>query len=232
MKLLGKKHLNKMKITEEFVKENLNQELVQFINKEYKNNELKDIFVRIIKNDFDQKTINFLKEKLGDMNRFRDQRTAEEYACDLLLGWIVEDSIIKLINILGYKCSIVSDDKKREFLKRPTTKVDILIKNKKGKEVLIELVVDNTGFWMKVKKLHLREQKYEKMLKQKGVLFGLDFLNKSFFILKVKDLVVSKKIERHFMYGGKPATEISLKNIRYIPLSKMKEELTKFFESL
>lgn len=232
MKLLGKKHLDKIKITERFVKENINQDLISFIKEEYKNNTLKDIFIRIIKNNFDQKTIDFLKEKLGNMNRFRDQRTAEEYACDLLLGWVVEDSIIRLINLLGYECKVISDDKKREFLKRPTSKVDILVKDEKGKEALIELVADNTGFWKKTKKLHLREQKYDRLLKQNGVLFGLDFQNKDFLISKVGDLVVNKKIDRHFMYGGKPATEIGLKDIRYVSLSKMKEELLKFFKSL
>jgi len=232
MKLLGQKHLDKIKITEEFVKENLNYDLTSFIKEEYKANELKEIFLRIIKNTFDQKTISFLKEKLGNMNRFRDQRTAEEYACDLLLGWIVEDSLIKLIINLGYECSVISDDKKREFLKRPTSKVDILIKNKEGKEALVELVTDNTGFWKKTKKLHLREQKYEKLLKQKGVLLGLDFSNKNFFIVKVQELIISKKIERHFMYGGKPATEINLKETTYVPFSEMKKEVSKFFESL
>ena len=231
MKLLGQRHIDKIKVMEDFLKDNLNQDIKSFIKEEYEENPLFPTFIRIVENDFDQENVDFLKEKLGNMNRFRDQRTAEEYACDLLLGWITEDSIIKLINKLGYNCSIISDDKKREFLKRPTTKVDILIKSKEGKEILIELVADNTGFWKKTKKLHLREQKYERLLKQNGVLFGLDFTNKDFFVYKVKDLKVSKKIDRHFMYGGKPATEISLKETQYSPFSKMKEKLKDFFKN-
>lgn len=231
MKLLGPKHIAKINVVEDFLKENLNKGIVSFVKEEYKDNELKETFIRIIENDFNQKTIDFLKEKLGNMNRFRDQRTAEEYACDLLLGWVTEDAIIKLFNVMGYKCEIISKDKRREFLKRPTTKVDILVNLDKDKESLIELVSDNTGFWIKTKKLHLREQKYERLLKQDGVLLGLDFLNRAFFVSKVKNLVVSKKIARHFMYGGKPATEISLKETKYYPFSEMREVLKNFFKS-
>jgi len=231
MRLLSSKHLNKINVTKRFINDNLDMDLVQFIDNYYKNNSLHDIFIKIINNNFDQETIDFLKERLGNMNRFRDQRTAEEYACDLLLGWIVEDAITYLLDKLGYKSEVVSEDRKREFLKRPSAKIDICIDLSKGKEALIELVADNTGFWRKNKKIHLRERKYERLKSQNGVLLGLDFLNKEFFIEKIENVKVSKRIERHFLYGGKPATELSLKNLNFSPFDKMKKHLENFFEA-
>ena len=56
------------------------------------------------------------------------------------------------------------------------------------------------------------------------------FLNKEFFIEKIEKIKIVKRIERHFFYGGKPATELRLENLNFIPFEKMKQYLENFFQ--
>ena len=94
---LNKTYIAKIKIVDIFLNNVFKMDSLEFIKIEYEFKKLKNLFVQIIKNEIDDASSDYLEKQLGDMKSFRDKRSNEEYACDLLLGWIVEDSIIKIL---------------------------------------------------------------------------------------------------------------------------------------
>lgn len=229
MRLLRDAHCKKIKTAEALVDANLGMNLSEFVEICYSENRLKNVFLRIIENDFDRETADLFQKKLGELYRHRDVRSPAEYACDLLVGWITEDMALLSLKDLGYECEIVSKDRNREFLLKPSSEIDIMVTLKNGRKILVEHISDHTGFWQKTKKLHLRAHKYERLLEDSGVLLGFDYANGSFFVEKVFHIPLLRRVQSHFPYGGKPASELDLNGIAFYKFENMKSVINRFF---
>lgn len=167
--------------------------------------------------------IIFVKEILEPLKHFRDNRKYYEYAADLILGWCLEDFLIKKISSSGQLISTNSADKNREFLKESIRASSDLFLNRAG--IKIEVMQNYTDFWEKNSVLHLRDNKFSNLLSENAILLGIDFYQNKIVILNLKNCNY-KFIPSHSPYGGKPAYEISISNfLEYSYLDKFIENM-------
>lgn len=145
----------------------------------------------------------------------RDKRTPFQYAMDLAASWVMEDYVIKQLSDNGLKIKRAGEDKDRKMLsdKKISSNSDCTVSygNKSRK---LELVNDYKGYWMKNKKIDLRDDKYENLKKGASLLLGISTkAKKKFVLLDFEKDVEAKFIPSHFPYGGKPAWSISIKGM-------------------
>lgn len=143
----------------------------------------------------------------------RDNRTPMQYARDLVASWLFEDFLVSKFNELGYSLLLKGTDSTRKILSNLNVgaESDVLF-TYSGKEVNIEIINDYTGFWFKNKKLHLRDSKFIKLIKEKSILLAISIKDKSFIVMPITENTEYKYINSHFPYGGKPAYEIKISN--------------------
>lgn len=222
---MDKSYTSKVNQIISFAEHNTSKKFEAFLIDEY-GPEKGNKFLRLILDKPNKSDLIEIQTMLSN-KRLRDKRSPQEYALDLYLGWIIEDTICCVIKNLGFQISLESKDKVREFLKRPQASCDLKVSDGKT-SFLLEIASDHTGFWKKRKVMHLRENKYLNIKKENGVLLGLDLNDFTFFIEWISKLDATRK-ESHFMYGGKPAWELKTGNLEFFLLSRMKEKVGAFF---
>ena len=152
---------------------------------------------------------------LASCKHQRDSRTAEEYGADLVASWTAENSIVLRLEEAGCKVTLSGADKRREIL--PCGKVegtaDMTVSYGKYGPRKVELVCDGTEFWARTGKMHLRDDKFNHLVKENAILLGIDMKRRKFYMFDAFALANSdavKKLERHPVWK-KPAVEIDLK---------------------
>lgn len=148
---------------------------------------------------------------LMSCNHHRDRRTPMEYGRDLVASWLFEDYLMEHLLAEGISVSGAGADKNREVL--PNAKVssssDCLV-NYNGKERLLELMSDYTGYWAKYKKMELRDSKFTKMQESKSLFLGVSTVDQKYILLDMSEDFDFTFIPSYFLYGGKPAYSIKL----------------------
>jgi len=227
----SKKYKRKVSLCREFIEHNLGVKLEEFI-REANWAENAELCIHILNDCPTVDEENYVNTKLGSLSHLRDKRSPLEYACDLIVGWTIEDGFIKLLETeAGLKCSLVSADKRREFLRRPKASADISVETADGEGFRFELVKDFTGHWQKKKKIDLRDRKYLNLKEENGILVGIDFKYGKFFVLNVNE-AEAEYITSHYPYGGKPAYSISLRDVKFYDLHSMKEVIGRILHRL
>ncbi len=143
----------------------------------------------------------------------KDRRTIIEYAQDLVASWIFEDYIILDLQNSGLNIERAGTDKYRKIL--PNSKISAASDTKivvNNKEIYAEIMCDYTGFWTRVKKADLRDDKYNRLKKEQALFLGFDISNKKYLLIDFSQPVEAIYISSHRPYGGKPAYSINLKN--------------------
>ena len=163
----------------------------------------------------------------------RDKRTPFQYAMDLAASWVMEDYVINQLRDKlsknGLEIERAGEDKDRKMLsdKKISSNSDCTVSygNKSRK---LELVNDYKGYWMKNKKIDLRDDKYKNLKNDKSLLLGISTnlkndkslllgistkAEKKYVLLDFGKDVEAKYIPSHFPYGGKPAWSISIKGM-------------------
>lgn len=141
----------------------------------------------------------------------RDTRTPFEYGQDLVASWLFEDFLMENLTNAGLVVSAAGADKTREVL--PHTKVSSssdCVVSYNGKERLLELMSDYTGYWAKNGKIELRDAKFKKMQDSKSLFLGVSTMDNKFILLDIGEDFESKFIPSYFLYGYKPAYSIKL----------------------
>lgn len=179
------KYRSKVKLAKEFVLSNLNIGTKRLIELK-KWDEDVSLCMNILDNHVTVENEKYIESVLGYAHHRRDKRTSLEYACDLIVGWTIEDCIVEILNDLGYVTSLNGADKGRKLLLDPTSDSDLKV-SINGKEILIEQVNDFTGYWKRTKHVPLRDKKFIHLRNENSLLFGIDFKNKLFFILDVSE---------------------------------------------
>lgn len=139
----------------------------------------------------------------------RDIRTPMEYGQDLVSSWLFEDILMDNLKKAGINLEGVGADKSREVL--PNTKVSAssdCIVSFNGKNRLLELMSDYTGYWAKYKKMELRDSKFTKMRESNSLFLGISTTDKKYILLNMSSNLDVKFIASYFLYGGKPAYSI------------------------
>jgi len=129
----------------------------------------------LISKRISEKHSNYMEEKCGSLSHFRDRRTGVEYGVDLILGWFAEDALLQKLRSLGEDVTLGGEDRYREFLSaiKISTGPDITIKRGSGKLRKIELMCDWKETWKIKKHIDLRDNKYNKLIKEGSLFIGL-----------------------------------------------------------
>lgn len=205
------RYKTKVRLTNRFVMNHLKQNLMEYTEICHWKEDL-GLCQNLINDTVTDQNKTYLIFKLKGLTHLRDRRTSEEYALDLILGWIVEDAMKDIFNnILHLNANLHSADRNREFLLRPVASSDFIIIHN-DQDWYVEIISDYTGFWHDYSKVHLRDDKFLNLKAEDGILLGIDYRNSRFLILKVNSIERNRvrQIKEHRPYGGKPAYEISL----------------------
>lgn len=218
-----KKYKSKVKLAKDFVYSNLNISVkdLLFIKKW---DEDIDLCMNILDDNVTSENKEYIEYVLGYAYHRRDSRNSLEYACDLIVGWVIEDCTVEILNKLGYNTSLNSADKHRKILLKPTADSDLKI-YLNGKDVLMEQVNDFTGYWKKTLHVPLRDNKYNNLKNENSLLFGIDYVNELFFILNVPE-TEANYIPYHRPFG-KPAYAILITDNDFYNLNKLEFVLSK-----
>jgi len=205
------RYKTKVRLTNLFVMRHLGYSLSDYIELCHWKEDI-NLCLNLINDTLTEQNKTYLKFKLKGLTHLRDRRTSEEYALDLILGWIIEDAMRDIFNdILNLKANLHSADRNREFLLKPAASSDFII-NHNDQEWYVEIISDYTGFWHNYSVVHLRDDKFLNLKAEEGILLGIDYRNSNFLVLRVNSIERNRvrQIKEHRPYGGKPAYEISL----------------------
>jgi hypothetical protein len=144
----------------------------------------------------------------------KDNRTLMEYGQDLVASWIFEDYFLDEMQNASFSIGLSGADRNRKILSntRTSSASDYIVSAPNGFCIKIELVNDYTGFWYKNQKLHLRDNKYNQLARQKSLLLAIALSTdiRQFALFDFRYDIPAKYIESHYPYGGKPAYELSI----------------------
>lgn len=147
-------------------------------------------------------------------NALKDNRTAMSYGQDLVSSWLFEDYIYDQLKTRGMDIVLSGSDKDRVILppKKVTASSDYMVYKGEDRRYAVELVTDYTGFWIRNRKMHIRADIYAYLLDNNGFILGVSMKDneRSFGIIEVSPHLPILKLDRHALYGGKPAVEIAL----------------------
>lgn len=148
---------------------------------------------------------------LMSCNHHRDRRTPIEYGQDLVASWLFEDYLMENLQAQGISVSGAGADKNREVLSnaKVSASSDCLVCYK-GKQRLLELMSDYTGYWAKYKKMELRDSKFTKMQESQSLFLGISTVDHKYILMDMSGDFDVTFIPSYFLYGGKPAYSIKL----------------------
>jgi len=217
------KYKSKVKLAKEFVISNLNITVKDLLILKQWDEEV-ELCMNILDDSVTPEDKEYIESVLGYAHHRRDKRSSLEYACDLIVGWVIEDCTVEILNKLGYTTSLNSADKHRKILLSPTADSDLKVYIN-GKDVLIEQVNDFTGYWKKTLHVPLRDNKYINLKNENSLLFGIDYVNELFFILNVPE-TEANYIPYHRPFS-KPAYAILITDDDFYNLDKLEFVLSK-----
>lgn len=173
-KIVYKNKVEALKKSFRILNVNANQILDRYQQECFENTNIpkKESFISLMKLDPSSELTAYLKTKTN-LSHFKDKRTNIEYAIDLVLGWLSEDSIICHLKKGGIKCKLGGRDRYREFLsfREISTQPDITIEANK-KMISLEIMNDWNDYWIKKNMIDLRDNKYNKLKQEKSLFLG------------------------------------------------------------
>lgn len=171
-------------------------------------------------------------KNLFSCNHNRDRRTPMEYGQDLVASWLFEDMLMDNLQKAGVSVVGAGADKNREVLSnaKVSASSDCLV-SYNGKERLLELMSDYTGYWAKYHKMELRDSKFTKMQESKSLFLGISTTDNKYILLDMSEEFDFTFIPSYFLYGGKPAYSVKLpkESMKDLDFSKLAEKIIEKF---
>jgi hypothetical protein len=129
----------------------------------------------------------YIRDRLRSLATITDRRHTEEYAFDVVLGWVIEEFVIsRLRGLLGSEISIarvgVDAERELESLNIRATADMAFIRDER--RLSVDLFVDHSGSWSQNKGMDLKRGKLSHF--SKGTLdcvLGLDLTERCFFLV-------------------------------------------------
>jgi len=217
----NKKYGNKAQISEDLVKRNSGLSIAEFVDEQCWNEDT-ELITHLIKDNLTENEFAYLEEKLGDLGHLKDNRSCEEYALDLVTGWLIEDIFVYILSN-KHDVERQSADKEREFLGSPNADSDLAI-TINDKETPLEVTHDNSGFWQREEVWStLRDSKFENLKDENALILGLDMKNKEIFLLWAQK---ADKIGKEYNQRiNKQASKINLENVKFYDINKLEKVL-------
>ena len=170
-----------------------------------------EIFRQILSGSPDQSTLDYLDRRCTEgFGHYRGDRSGAEYAADLILGWIQEDTFLEVFVENGLLVELAGHDSGREFLKpgEISSNSDLLVSFGDNSRK-VELAYDSTGFWRKKGQYDMRDSKYRKLTSEQAIIFGVAIPSAEAFVidLSAPNNYEIEYIPFHFIYK-KPAFQL------------------------
>lgn len=217
----------KVNFAKEFISSNLDMSIEELITKKEWDEDI-SLCMHIFNDEITNEDEEYVKSLLETAYHRRDNRSSLEYACDLMIGWVLEDCIVELLNMEGYETILNSADRDRKILTKPKADSDLKIMVD-GEEILIELVNDFKGYWKRNNKVDLRDNKYANLKDENSLLLGIDYKYSEFFILDVSK-AEARYIPFHYPFR-KPAYSLKLDKNDFYSLDDASNALSNVLEN-
>ncbi|MEM4722106.1 MAG: hypothetical protein QXT73_08620 [Candidatus Methanomethylicaceae archaeon] len=209
-----------------------------------------ELYLRIlgIRGEWNTQDEIALESRIQGTMHHRDRRNARDYISDLILGWVIQDVIAKLLEYEGISTEHKGADSARQLLTgtQTTEEPDLLIIPPSGRRIWVDVVSDypdpdkkRDSYWKQIGQCDLRDNKYRRLLSvstkgyEPGLLGILVGSCEFFFVLLTPELEhngVIKHIPSHPPFGGKPAVALRLRqmNVEFAPLTSLPEFIRSF----
>lgn len=186
------------------------------------------VFAEVLSSNPSDDVINYLDNRCTEgLGHFRDSRSGAEYAADLIISWIQEDALLRLLNDAGVVVELDGTDRDREFLSgvQVTTTSDFVVVGTREKRKL-EVAYDSTGHWRKSRKFDLRDAKFVRLVSESAIVLGVAVPSREGFVLDLsKELECDVKDVPHHPIYRKPAKAIMGIDRLLVPLAEAIESV-------
>ena len=91
------KYQSKVKLAREFIFKNMNMDLKKFLALKNWDEDI-SLCMDIFDDNVTFEDEKYVESMLGHAKHRRDKRSSLEYACDLMVGWIIEDCVVDILN--------------------------------------------------------------------------------------------------------------------------------------
>ena len=147
----------------------------------------------------------------------QDNRNPIQYAKDVVASWLFEDYLVSEFDDRDRDLELAGGDRNRILL--PNSSVSSssdCVYRYNGQSLRVEVMNSYTPFWKTQQRLHLRDNKYLQLCREKGVLLCVDTQDSTFAIIDFTQVAPpARYIKSHRPYGGKPAYELSLSHVTF-----------------
>ena len=208
-----------------FSKDNI---LQKYLNKNFEEESIlkHNVFSEVLNLKLTNNSYNFLDRKCSNLAYFKDSRENYEYGIDLILGWMIEDTVLYRLKQDDVMSALDGKDRYREFLpaRKISTQPDLLIGKVNHRS--LEIFCDWTNIWIEKKHADFRDNKFLKLNEKKSLILGLSPISSQGFLLDLpKHNKYFEKVATIPGYGGKPGYSIKKITEFIKPLDKVIEEL-------
>lgn len=176
------------------------------------------LFANILADDLSKEQSDYLQSVCSIPNR--DSRTPQEYAKELVIGWLIEDATEALFARYGMNLKKSGSDKNREFLSEGMVTAETDYKIHFNDQIRhMEFAHDYTGHWQRTGSIDLRHNKHNHLKENEALLFCMSTTDMQAAIFDYSDVVDAVQ-EMHPVYQ-KPV--MSIKNVadRFMPLDEV-----------
>jgi hypothetical protein len=165
---------------------------------------------------------DYLNKLRQIQNSNQDSRSPKQFSKDLILGWLIEDALLELLQQNNFQAQLNGGDSDRVIetnLSNVSTDADLKVNGN-----AVEVVTDYGGWWQSHDEMHIREWKVDNM-NNNDYLIGIDLDSQSIFFSKFKDIDIVQHIESYKPYGGQPVYELDASTVDFYDVRNVKQAL-------
>ncbi len=189
--------------------------------------------------------LNILNDKLTPdqdallqerLHSYKDKLNIYNYATEVILAWVLEDAVIRILSEHGFQCAILKD-RERQIVPNPLVTYDLEVEVWRSRKMLLKILTDFDASWVQDRQVNLRTGIYTALKKEDGILLGFDMRASengdlgNFFLLPVV-YTTQASIKHYKPFGYKPVASISLEGVKFHSLGGLRAFLGSFFKSM
>ncbi len=214
-----------------------------------------DLYLRLLglKGTWTEQDNKAIEERVKGTRHHRNHRDVRTYIGDLLLGWVLQDAVMVLLQKTGYECCPAGADATRQLLmgRQVTEEPDLWLRTPKGETWWLDVLADYPmrrgalSYWLEKKRCDLRDNKFKRLMVKRleeGAQVGLIGVSvgvKQYFGLALSDDLLKElenppkrnrrvqRLETHWPYGGKPVIRLNLRllGVQFYPFNEFPKGL-------
>lgn len=154
-----------------------------------------------------------IRDRFRSLAYLTDRRHTEEYAFDLVMGWVQEEVVISALLREGkerFTCRRVGIDATREFSPRPRADADLLVASASG-DCRLDLFCDANGYWRRTGHMDLKKGKIDHLGSGRlHAVLGLDLVARTFHWVDREMIVGRFATTRNSRMGNNAVVEVPL----------------------